>query len=41
MDFLAVREMGFSVAQGFHFGKPMAPRKFARTVLGRPMPIGQ
>ena len=40
-DFLAVREMGFSVAQGFHFGKPMAPRKFARTVLGRPTPMRQ
>ncbi len=41
MDFLAVREMGFALAQGFHFAKPMAARKFARTILGRPVPIHQ
>jgi EAL domain-containing protein (putative c-di-GMP-specific phosphodiesterase class I) len=39
-DFLAVREMGFALAQGFHFAKPMPARKFART-LGRPLPLQQ
>jgi EAL domain-containing protein (putative c-di-GMP-specific phosphodiesterase class I)/CheY-like chemotaxis protein len=35
-DFFCVRELGFDLAQGFLFGKPMPSRKFARTVLGRP-----
>ncbi len=35
-DFLAVREMGFDLIQGFLFGKPMAVRKFARTMLRHP-----
>ena len=34
-DFLAVREMGFNVLQGFPFGRPMSARKLARTMLGR------
>jgi EAL domain-containing protein (putative c-di-GMP-specific phosphodiesterase class I) len=34
-DFLAVREMGFDVLQGFMFAKPMSARKFARTMLAR------
>jgi len=34
-DFLAVREMGFDVVQGFLFAKPMSARKFVRTMLGR------
>ena len=33
-DFLAVREMGFDVVQGFLFANPMSARKFARTMLG-------
>jgi EAL domain-containing protein (putative c-di-GMP-specific phosphodiesterase class I) len=32
-DFQAVCEMGFDLAQGFLFSKPMEPHKFARTVL--------
>jgi EAL domain-containing protein (putative c-di-GMP-specific phosphodiesterase class I)/CheY-like chemotaxis protein len=40
-DFLAVREMGFALAQGFHFAKPMPAGKFARTMLGRPLPLQQ
>jgi EAL domain-containing protein (putative c-di-GMP-specific phosphodiesterase class I) len=36
-DFLAVREMGFDLVQGFLFAKPMTAKKFARTMLGRPM----
>jgi EAL domain-containing protein (putative c-di-GMP-specific phosphodiesterase class I) len=34
-DLLAVREMGFDLAQGFLFGKPMEARKFARAQLRR------
>jgi EAL domain-containing protein (putative c-di-GMP-specific phosphodiesterase class I) len=36
-DFLAVREMGFDLAQGFLFAKPMPARKFARIALGQPV----
>jgi len=35
-DFLAVREMGFDLIQGFLFGKPMTVWKFARTMLRQP-----
>jgi EAL domain-containing protein (putative c-di-GMP-specific phosphodiesterase class I) len=34
-DFLAAREIGFDVVQGFLFGKPMPARKFSRTMLTR------
>ncbi|MGC2469604.1 MAG: EAL domain-containing protein [Pseudolabrys sp.] len=34
-DFLAVRELGFDLIQGQMFAKPMAPRKFERTMLAR------
>ena len=37
-DLLAAREMGFDLVQGFLFGKPMAARKFART-LRRPVTV--
>jgi EAL domain-containing protein (putative c-di-GMP-specific phosphodiesterase class I)/CheY-like chemotaxis protein len=36
-DFLAVRELGFDLIQGFFFAKPMEPHKFARKILARPM----
>ena len=38
-DFLAVREMGFDSAQGFLFARPSTAKKFARTMLGRPVTI--
>jgi|NGEPerStandDraft_6_1074524.scaffolds.fasta_scaffold44499_1 EAL domain-containing protein (putative c-di-GMP-specific phosphodiesterase class I) len=38
-DFLAVREMGFDLVQGFLFAKPMSARKFARTMLGRTLTL--
>jgi EAL domain-containing protein (putative c-di-GMP-specific phosphodiesterase class I) len=34
-DFLAVREMGFDLAQGFLFSKPIGAKKFRQTVLLR------
>jgi len=34
-DFLAVRELGFDLLQGHMFAKPMAPRKFQKTILSR------
>lgn len=40
-DFLAVREMGFDLIQGFLFGKPMSVRKFARTILRQPVEMVQ
>jgi EAL domain-containing protein (putative c-di-GMP-specific phosphodiesterase class I) len=40
-DFLSAREMGFDRVQGFLFGKPMGAKKFARTVLGRPLTLPQ
>ncbi len=39
-DFLCVRDMGFDLAQGFLFAKPMPAKKFVRT-LGRPITIAQ
>lgn len=38
-DLIAVHEMGFDLAQGFLFGKPVAPRKFARSSLSRPLAV--
>lgn len=38
-DFLAVRELGFDLIQGFFFAKPMEPHKFARKILARPMTV--
>lgn len=38
-DLLAVREMGFDLAQGFLFAKPMKAKKFARKVLSRQMAV--
>lgn len=35
-DFLAAREIGFDLVQGFLFGKPISVKKFAHTVLGQP-----
>jgi EAL domain-containing protein (putative c-di-GMP-specific phosphodiesterase class I) len=34
-DFLVVRDLGFDLLQGRMFAKPMAPRKFERTMLAR------
>jgi EAL domain-containing protein (putative c-di-GMP-specific phosphodiesterase class I) len=34
-DFLAVREMGFDLVQGFLFAKPVTAKKFARTILAK------
>jgi EAL domain-containing protein (putative c-di-GMP-specific phosphodiesterase class I) len=34
-DFVAVRAMGFDVAQGYFFSKPVATKKLIRTVLLR------
>ena len=39
-DFLAVRELGFDVVQGYYFGKPMEPKKFARHTLHRSVSNG-
>lgn len=38
-DFVTAHQLGFDVAQGFLFGKAMAPRKFARTALTRPVTL--
>jgi EAL domain-containing protein (putative c-di-GMP-specific phosphodiesterase class I) len=38
-DFLAVREMGFDLVQGFLFAKPVAAKKFARTILSQPVTL--
>ena len=38
-EFLAAREVGFDVIQGYFFAKPMEPQKFARRVLGKPMTL--
>ena len=40
-DFICVREMGFNMVQGFLFAKPMPARKFARTMLSRPVSLPQ
>jgi EAL domain-containing protein (putative c-di-GMP-specific phosphodiesterase class I) len=37
-DFLAARELGFSLVQGALFAKPMTAKNFARSVLGRGAP---
>ena len=34
-DLIAAREIGFDLAQGFMFGKPMEARKFGRTLRRR------
>jgi EAL domain-containing protein (putative c-di-GMP-specific phosphodiesterase class I) len=34
-DFLVIRDLGFDLLQGHMFAKPMAPRKFERTMLAR------
>lgn len=36
-DFLAARELGFDLIQGFFFAKPMERQKFVRRILRRPM----
>jgi EAL domain-containing protein (putative c-di-GMP-specific phosphodiesterase class I) len=38
-DFLTARELGFDLIQGFFFGKPMLPDKFARRILGDSVPM--
>ncbi|MGN6285183.1 MAG: EAL domain-containing protein [Afipia sp.] len=38
-DFLAATEMGFDLAQGYLFGKPVGVKKFARSALARPVTI--
>jgi EAL domain-containing protein (putative c-di-GMP-specific phosphodiesterase class I) len=38
-DFVAVRDMGFDLVQGFLFAKPMVAKKFARTMIGRPVTL--
>jgi EAL domain-containing protein (putative c-di-GMP-specific phosphodiesterase class I) len=40
-DFIAVREMGFDLIQGFLFGKPTPARRFARTMLRQPLTVKQ
>ena len=37
-DFLAVREMGFDLAQGFLFAKPMSAQKFVQTCWSSSQP---
>ncbi len=36
-DLVAVNEMGFDLVQGYLFGKPMALKKFARSIQSPPM----
>jgi EAL domain-containing protein (putative c-di-GMP-specific phosphodiesterase class I) len=36
-DFVAAHEIGFDLVQGYLFGKPMGIKKFARSVLARPL----
>ncbi len=40
-DFVAARELGFDLIQGFFLAKPMEPQKFARKVLSRPVTLAQ
>ena len=40
-DFIAARELGFDLIQGFFLAKPMEPHKFARKVLSRPVTLAQ
>ena len=40
-DFVAVREMGFDLVQGFLFAKPVTAKKFARTMLGNAVRMPQ
>ena len=40
-DFAVVREMGFNLVQSYRFARPMAAKKFARTMLGRPLSFPQ
>jgi EAL domain-containing protein (putative c-di-GMP-specific phosphodiesterase class I)/CheY-like chemotaxis protein len=40
-EFLAVREIGFHMVQGFLVAKPMGVKKFARTALRGPIVLGQ
>lgn len=40
-EFLAARDIGFDMAQGFLFAKPMGPKKFARTTLRGPLVLPQ
>ena len=36
-DFLAARDLGFDLVQGYLFGRPMPARKFARKSLSHPV----
>ena len=38
-DFIAARDLGFDLIQGFFFAKPMEAQKFARRVLGKPLTL--
>jgi EAL domain-containing protein (putative c-di-GMP-specific phosphodiesterase class I) len=40
-DFIAVRDMGFDLVQGFLFAKPMTAKKFALTSLRHPVMLPQ
>ena len=40
-DFVAVRDMGFDLVQGFLFAKPATAKKFARTMLGNAVTMPQ
>jgi EAL domain-containing protein (putative c-di-GMP-specific phosphodiesterase class I) len=40
-DFIAVRDMGFDLVQGYLFAKPAAAKKFARMMLGQPVTMPQ
>lgn len=38
-DLVAIHEMGFDLAQGYLFGKPVNAKKFARAALARPVTV--
>ena len=38
-DLVAIHEMGFDLAQGYLFGKPVNAKKFARAALSRPVTV--